>query len=418
MKYSIFFPKTVKREFKDDLSKNAVLLVKAGYVDQLMAGSYTLLPLGFAVLENFKAIIREELNSTGAYEMLMPLLHPREIWDQSGRWSDPEVKKIMYQFEDNRGKEYGLSFTHEEIVMNLMSKNVQSYKDLPLMIYHFSTKFRNEPRAKSGVLRGREFIMKDLYSVHVSEEDMYKYYEKVKVAYVNIFKKIGFDVKVTEAPGGVFTDKYTHEFQVLSDVGEDTIFYCDKCDFAKNDEIFDGKEEDKCQKCDGKIIKSNSIEVGNIFPLGTKYSEKMKVFYKDKDGNDKPIWFASYGIGVTRVLGAVAEVFSDENGLVLPGSLTPFYGSLIGIGKENEAEELEKKLYEKNIYVLNDDREVSVGEKFASADLLGFPYRLVISDNTGGKVEFKRRNEKETEILEIDEVITRIQKELGPRYQK
>src|SRR3990170_4652614 len=200
MKYSELFPKTRKIEFSDDLSTNAKLLVKAGFTDQLMAGSWTLLPLGFRVVEKIKNIIREELNTTGAQELLMPLLHPRDIWDQTGRWSDPDVKQIMYQFKDIHDREYGLSFTHEEIVMNLLGKFVQSYKDLPVKVYHFSTKFRNEPRAKSGILRAREFMMKDLYSAHVSEEDMYKYYNKVKDAYIRVFKRIGFpEVKVVEA---------------------------------------------------------------------------------------------------------------------------------------------------------------------------------------------------------------------------
>src|SRR3990167_10996603 len=205
MRYSTFFPKARKQEFKEDLSTNAILLTKGGFIDQLMAGSYTLLPLGFRVVENIKNIIREELNAEGAQELLMPLLHPREIWDQTGRWSDPEVQKIMYQFKDVHRREYGLSFTHEEIVMNLLSKFVKSYKDLPVAVYHFSTKFRNEPRAKSGILRTREFFMKDLYSAHVAEEDMYKYYNLVKDVYQKIFKRIGLETKIVEASGGVFT---------------------------------------------------------------------------------------------------------------------------------------------------------------------------------------------------------------------
>src|SRR3989338_64853 len=266
MKYSELFPKTKKGELQEELSVNAKLLVRAGFIDQLMAGSWTLLPLGFRVVEKIKKIIREELNKIGAQELLMPLLHPREIWDQTGRWSDPEVQKIMYQFKDIHEKEYGLSFTHEEIVMNLLSKFVQSYKDLPVKVYHFSTKFRNEPRAKSGILRAREFMMKDLYSAHVAEKDMYEYYNKVKDAYIRIFERLGLKVKVVEASGGVFTDKNSHEFQVLSDVGEDTIYYCGECDFAQNKEIFQGSAGDTCPKCKkGKIIEAKSIEVGNIF---------------------------------------------------------------------------------------------------------------------------------------------------------
>ncbi len=415
MKYSTFFPKSVKREFKDDLSTNAVLLAKAGYIDQLMAGSYTLLPLGFKVVEKIKNIIREELNATGAQEMLMPLLHPREIWDQTGRWSDPDVKQIMYQFKDIHDKEFGLSFTHEEIVMHILGKFVQSYKDLPVKVYHFSTKFRNEPRAKSGILRGREFMMKDLYSAHVSEEDMYKYYDLVKSVYPKIFKRMGLDVLTVEASGGVFTDKNSHEFQVLSEVGEDTIYYCDckdnKCDcrFAQNKEIFHGKDGDKCPDCDDCTVKeAHSIEVGNIFPLGTRYSEKMNVLYADQDGTKKPIWFASYGIGPTRVMGTLVEVYHDEKGIIWPSAVAPFQAYLVSIGKNEEAEKIEKSLEEVGIDILLDDRDVSAGDKFANADLLGFPYRLVVSEKTGDKIEFKKRSEENVELLSLSEVVSKI----------
>lgn len=421
MRYSQLFPKSRKIEFKDDLSVNAKLLTKAGYIDQLMAGSHTLLPLGFRVVEKIKNIIREELDATGAQELLMPLLHPKDIWDQTGRWSDPDVKQIMYQFKDIHEKEFGLSFTHEEIVMNLLGKFVQSYKDLPVKVYHFSTKFRNEPRAKSGILRGREFMMKDLYSAHVSEEDMYKYYDLVKEVYVRIFKRMGLDVKVVEASGGVFTDKNSHEFQVLADVGEDTIYYCDECDFAKNKEIFDGKVDEICPNCKkGKIIEAKSIEVGNTFPLGTKYSQSQKVLFTDKTGASQNIWFASYGIGPTRIMGTLAEVYHDERGLIWPKSVTPYEAYLIGIQNskvktqnynskvKNLTEEAYERLEKAGVGILFDDRDVSPGEKFANADLLGLPYRLVISEKSGDKIELKKRDSQETELLSLEEVISKI----------
>lgn len=412
MKYSEFFPKSRKTEFKEDLSKNAVLLTKAGYIDQLMAGSYTLLPLGFRVVENIKNIIREELNKTNAQEMIMPLLHPRDVWDQTGRWSDPDVKQIMYQFKDIHDREFGLSFTHEEIVMDLLGKMVQSYKDLPVKVYQFSTKFRNEPRAKSGILRGREFLMKDLYSAHVSEEDMYLYYNKIKDVYPIIFKRMGLDAKVVEASGGVFTDKNSHEFQVISDIGEDTIYYCDKCDFAQNQEIFEGKVNEKCPKCnEGNITEAKSIEVGNIFPLGTKYSQSMKVLYADQEGSLQNIWFASYGIGPTRVMGTLVELFSDDKGIVWPRSVSPFDVYLVSLRRDEESDLIQKKLEDEGISVLFDDRNVGAGEKFANADLLGFPYRLVVSEKTGEKIEFKRRDSEKTELLTLEEVISRIKEE-------
>ncbi|KKP95900.1 MAG: hypothetical protein US77_C0015G0013 [Microgenomates group bacterium GW2011_GWC1_38_14] len=416
MKYSELFPKTKKGELQEELSVNAKLLVRAGFIDQLMAGSWTLLPLGFRVVEKIKKIIREELNKIGAQELLMPLLHPREIWDQTGRWSDPEVQKIMYQFKDIHEKEYGLSFTHEEIVMNLLSKFVQSYKDLPVKVYHFSTKFRNEPRAKSGILRAREFMMKDLYSAHVAEEDMYKYYNLVKDVYQKIFKRIGLETKIVEASGGVFTDKHSHEFQVLSPVGEDTIYFCDKCDFAQNKEIFEGSKDVVCPKCKkGKIIEAKTIEVGNIFPLGTKYSEKQKVFYTDEKGKQNPIWFASYGIGPTRVLGAITEIYHDGKGIIWPESVSPFDAHLVHVedpGTEPKVKKVYEELGRQGLEVLWDDRkEVSAGEKFVTADLIGIPCRLVVSRKTGDKIEFKKRDSEKTELLTMDDLIKRLKEE-------
>jgi prolyl-tRNA synthetase len=296
--------------------------------------------------------------------------------------------------------------------MNLLGKMVHSYKDLPVKVYQFSTKFRNEPRAKSGILRGREFLMKDLYSAHVSEEDMYRYYNQVKDVYPVIFKRLGLDVKVVEASGGVFTDKNSHEFQVVSDIGEDTIYYCDKCDFAQNEEIFSGQVNDKCPSCnDGKIVEAKSIEVGNIFPLGTKYSQNMKVLYADQEGNLQNIWFASYGIGPTRVMGTLVELFNDDKGIIWPKSVSPFDVYLVSLRRDEEADIIEHKLEEANISVLNDNRDIGAGEKFANADLLGFPYRLVISEKTGDKIESKLRDSNETELLTLEEVISRIKRE-------
>lgn len=415
MKYSNLFPKTLKQVPAGAESINHQLLVRGGFIDQLMAGSWTLLPLGHKVYEKICQIIREELNGTGAQEMLMPLLHPRDIWDKTGRWSNADVKEIMYQFKDIHGKEYGLSFTHEEIVMDLVSKHLKSYKDLPIKIYHFSTKFRNEPRAKSGILRGREFIMNDLYSIHESEEDMYKYYEEVKVAYLKIFNKLDLKVLVVEAPGGVFTEHHTHEFQVLSPVGEDIIYYCEECGFAINKEVFEGKEDDKCYKCGGEIKSGRSIEAGNIFPFGTdKYAKSMEVTYKDKDGKDQLVHFASYGIGVTRLIGILTEVFHDDKGIIWPESVAPFQVHLIGLDLESKeimekAEKTYRLLHVEGIEVLFDDRlNVTAGEKFADADLIGIPYRVVISKRSEEKLEVKKRSEKITEFLSLQQILEKL----------
>jgi prolyl-tRNA synthetase len=411
MRYSQSFPKTQKEAPSGAEAVNHKLLVRGGFIDQLMAGSWTLLPLGFKVVSKINDIIREELNKTGAQELLMPLLHPKEIWNETGRWDS--AKEVMYQFK-KENKEYALSFTHEEIVVDLIRKHQVSPKDFPIKIYHFSTKFRHELRAKSGILRGREFLMKDLYSAHLTEEDMEKYYNEIIEAYLRIFEKLGLKAKVVEASGGVFTDKNSHEFQVLTKVGEDTVYYCDSCDFAQNDEIAKAKEGDICPKCKkGKIKVSKAIEVGNIFPLGTMYSEKMGAFYTDSNGEKKPIWLASYGIGPTRVLGTLAEIYNDDKGLIWPESVSPFQVHLVGLDK-NSADLAYEKLTDEGIDVLYDDRDVSAGQKFADADLIGITVRLVSSLKTGKDLEWKKRNEEKTELISLDEVIKRTKKDQRP----
>ncbi|KKR93593.1 MAG: Prolyl-tRNA synthetase [Candidatus Daviesbacteria bacterium GW2011_GWA1_41_61] len=424
MRYSQTFPKTIKQVPAGADSINHQLLVRGGYMDQLMAGSWTLLPLGWRVVSKINDIIREELNVTGALEMLMPLLHPRDIWDQTGRWSDPDVKEIMYQFKDIRGKELGLSFTHEEIVMNLLGKYIHSYKDLPVKIYHFSTKFRNEPRAKSGILRGREFLMKDLYSAHVSKEDLQQYFQQVKEAYLRIFKKMELEARVVDASGGIFTDSFTQEFQVVSPVGEDNILICESCDFAANIEVSQVKEGEKCPRCKGEIKMVNSIEAGHIFTLGTKYAKNMGVFFLDEQNKKQDLWFGSYGIGVSRLVGVLVEIFHDDKGIIWPESVAPYIIHLVGLGLEeqgvkNKAEEVYQKLQDKGVEVLYDDRiGVSAGEKFADADLIGIPLRVVVSRKTHSassgqaedKLEIKRRGEEKVELVTLEELLKEIEK--------
>jgi len=411
MRQSELFPKTKKDTPKDAQSINHKLLVRAGFMDQLMSGSWTLLPLGWRVITKINQIIREEINAVGGQEMLMPLLHPKEIWSETGRWD--KADEIMYKLKDARKKEYVLSFTHEEIVMDLLRKEIKSYQDLPVALYHFSTKFRNEPRAKSGILRGREFMMKDLYSAHTDEKSMMEYYEKVKGAYIKIFKRLGFDFKVVEASGGVFTERHTHEFQVINANGEDIIYACNKCDYAVNKEIFEGNEGEKCPSCkEGKIKKlEKTVEVGNIFPLGTWYAERMHVYYTDEKGLKKPVWFASYGIGPTRVLGTLVEVSHDDRGIIWPKAVAPFQAHLLEIGNwklETPASEIYHKLSDAGIDVLWDDRELPPGQKFADADLIGIPVRLVLSARNGDKIEWKERNSDEIKLLDLDEVLKRL----------
>ncbi len=403
MRYSQLFPKTIREAPKDATAINHKLLVRGGFVDQLMAGSWTLLPLGWRVVTKITQIIREEMDAIGGQEMLMPLMHPKEIWNETGRWES--ASEVMYQLKDTREKEFALSFTHEEIVMDLLRKHISSYKDLPVAIYHFSTKFRNEPRATGGILRGREFLMKDLYSAHATEKDLMGFYERVSEAYLKIFKRMGFEVYVTEAAGGVFTDRQTREFQVVAEAGEDTIYVKPGTHEAYNKEVFSGNE--------AEFEVKRAIEVGNIFPFGDKkYAEKMKVGFTDRDGQKKLVFFASYGIGVTRLLGTAVEVFHDDKGIVWPKVIAPFQAHLVGLGagerESGRAGEVYERLTKLGIEVLWDETERGAGEKFADADLLGIPVRLVVSEKTGDKIEWKGRNRRETELVEIEEAIARL----------
>jgi prolyl-tRNA synthetase len=398
MLQSQLFPKTKKEAPKDAESINHKLLVRAGFMDQLMAGSWTLLPMGWKVVTKINQIIREEMNAIGGQEMLMPLLHPKSIWNETGRWD--KANEIMYKLKDMHDKEFVLSFTHEEIVMDLLRKTINSYKDLPVSVYHFSTKFRNELRAKSGILRGREFMMKDLYSAHTNEEDLMDYYEKVKKTYSKIFTRLGFKFKIAKASGGVFTDKFTHEFQVMADSGEDTIYWKEGDEEAINEEVLEGKKED--------YISAKSIEVGNIFPLGTWYAEKMGMTYTDQDGKRKPVWFGSYGIGPTRVMGTWVEVSHDDKGIIWNKEIAPFTVHLIGLN--GKGHDLYEKLLDQNIDVLFDDRDLGAGEKFSDSDLIGIPVRLVVSDKTGDKIEFKERTSSKTSLLDFEDIIKELKK--------
>jgi len=398
MRYSTFFPKTSKTIPKDEVAINAKLLLQGGFIDKLMAGSYSLLPLGRRVERKIEDIVRHEMDLTGAQEVLMPLLHPKNIWNETGRWDT--AKEVMYQFEKNE-KEYALSFTHEEIVMDLIRKNLSSYKDLPIKIYHFSTKFRQELRAKSGILRGREFLMKDLYSAHTSEEDLMKYYWEVADAYLKAFARMGIKVVIAEADGGVFTKSMTHEFQLQTEAGEDTIYMADGWRYWKNKEVM---TDEDFKNPTLQTVKA--IEVGNIFPLGTMYAEKMNVTFTDSDGMKKPVWFGSYGIGMTRLVGAIVEASHDDKGIIWPIAVAPYTIHLVGLSEK--AEGVYKKLLEEKLEVLFDDRDVSAGQKFGDADLLGMPLRLVVSDRNPGKIEFKRRSSEKVELVDEKDLLSKL----------
>lgn len=402
MKLSEIFTKTIHQAPKDEKSINARLLIRAGFIYKNSAGVYSFLPLGWRVIQKIIKIIRNEMLRIKAQEIFMPSLTQSKLWQRTGRENINIAFKILKS-------ENILAWTHEEVLSEIVSKYITSYNDLDFAVYQIQTKFRNEPRSKSGLLRTREFIMKDLYSFHRSEENLFKYYETVKEAYLRIFKNCDLKPIFTLAGGGVFTLGNTHEFQVLSDVGEDTILVCSKCEYAENIEISKLKEGKKCQKCQGIIIKKNSIEVGNIFPLGDKYSRAFNLKFNDKDGIKKFVVMGSYGIGVGRLMGAVVETHNDQKGIIWPESIAPFKVHLISLDKlDKEGDKIYKILSDKKIEVLYDDfKNKSAGEKFIDADLIGCPIRLVISKKTlsKNKLEIKMRKENKTKLINIRSLI-------------
>ena len=568
MRYSTLFGKTKHETPHDSNSKNAELLTKGGFIDKLSSGIYSFLPLGMRVLQKINTIIREEMNAINGQEILMPALHPIEIWEKTGR--DKTMDEILYKTSAG-DKEFVFGPSHEETVTPLAKKQIQSYKDLPMSVYQIQTKFRNEPRAKSGLLRGREFGMKDMYSFHATEEDLDEYYTKVIEAYLNVYSRCGMDAYVLQASGGAFTDKYSHEFAIKTSAGEDTMILCNSCKFAQNLEVAEGKydnpssdEEEKelkkvqvdrgktvrdnavahncedwrvlktvvymvedtgpvgvlirgdfninenkvekyfgkrirpanadelkkyglvegfispvdengkplenisfvadqsiknmknfvtganklgvdwanvnigrdfevkdfadfvevrngfkCPQCGNALTEEKAVEAGNIFKLGTKFSNDFDLKFTDKDGKQKPVIMGCYGIGNTRLLGTIVEASHDEKGIIWPKSVAPFHVHLIQLGNDDEVRAMAEKLYElmltKKIEVLFDDRDIRAGEKFNDADLIGIPLRLVISNRTlkENKVEWKIRDEEEAKMVEIDDVINEIEKFLN-----
>jgi prolyl-tRNA synthetase len=384
MRQSQLFTKTRKEAPADEVAKNAQLLIRAGYVHKVMAGVYAYTPLGLKVLEQIKQIVREEMNAVGGQELIMTSLQPPEVWQGTGRWSDEEVD-VWFKTALKDGSELGLAWSHEEAIVSMMSQYVNSYKDLPISVYQFQTKLRNELRAKSGIMRGREFVMKDMYSLHSSQEDMDEYYNKVIDAYKRIYERLGLgnDTFVTFASGGAFT-KFSHEFQTLCDAGEDVLYINADKSVAVNAEVLDAATSEIGVSKD-TLSPVKTAEVGNIFKFGTEKGEQMNVTYKDADGIDKPIYLASYGVGITRVMGVLVEKFGDEKGLSWPESVAPFKVHLVGLNLEDGeikdwADGIYTNLAKAGVEVLYDDRiESRAGEKFSDSDLLGLPYRVVVS---------------------------------------
>ncbi len=410
MRQSRLFTKTRREAPKDEVSKNAQLLIRAGYVHKEMAGVYSYLPLGLRTLAKIEAIIREEMDAIGGQEVRMATLHPSEPWKQTGAWDSVDV---LFKLQSRTEKEYALGQSEEEIVTPIAAQYVQSYKDLPVAIYQIGQKYRDELRAKSGIMRGREFGMKDMYSFHETQQDFDRFYAAVKKAYFKIYERCGLVAKATEASGGAFSEKISYEFMVLTDAGEDDIVYCSSCDYCSNVEVAKEGEGELCPRC-GKdhLKKAKAVEAGNVFDLGQKYPKAFNFTYKAEDGTDKHPIVGCYGIGTSRLMGTVVEVFADEKGIVWPASIAPFTVHLVELSGGNEdvkkeADELYSDLTAHGIEVLYDDRDVRAGEKFADSDLLGLPLRVVVSEKTlaAGKFECSHRAGGKTEFLSAAELL-------------
>lgn len=397
MKQSHLFTKTRKEAPNDETAINGKLLIQGGFIHKEMAGVYSYLPLGLRVLRNIENIIREEMNSVGGQEIAMATLHPCEKWKTTGGWDSIDV---LFKVESRTENEYALGQSEEEIVTPIAQEYVLSYKDLPLFVYQIGQKYRDELRAKSGIMRGREFGMKDMYSFHTSQEDFDKHYEAIKQAYFRIYARCGLTAKATEASGGSFSKKISYEFMVLTDAGEDIILYCDGCDYCINEEISDIRENNPCPKCEKPLSRAKASEVGNVFDLGEKYAKDFGFTYVAEDGTKRSPIMGCYGIGTTRLMGVVVEKWNDARGMMWPRAIAPFMLHLLALGQSKEvrarADALYSSLAAQGIEVLYDDREeASAGEKFADADLFGIPYRAVISERTlaEGSIELKERGE-------------------------
>ncbi len=412
MRQSQLFTKTKKENPSDEQALNAELLIKAGYVNKEMAGVYSFLPLGLRVLNKIENIIRDEMNKIGGLEMRTSVFQNKDVWEKSGRWDDKEVD-VWFKTKLANGSTVGLSFTNEEAYSNILKQYINSYKDLPIYAYDFKSIFRNEVRSKSGLLRGREFYWKAMYSFSRDDEEHNLFYEKAKEAYRNIFKRVGIGhlTYLTFASGGSFS-KYSHEFQAITSAGEDTIYLDEDKGIAVNKEVYEDEILKNLSLDKDKLIEKKAIEVANIFSLGTKFSAPFDLKYRNEKGEDKDVIMGSYGLGLSRLMGTVVEVLSDDKGIIWPESIAPFKVHLLSLGDEEEFISKADKLYEilisSGIEVLYDDRiSLSAGEKFADSDLIGIPYRIVVSKRSisDGGYELKKRIEQKGQILKEDELL-------------
>ena len=412
MRQTHLFTKTRKDAPADETSLNAQLLIKAGFIHKELAGVYSFLPLGLMVVKKIKDIVAKEMEALGSQEIIMSTLQDRDLWKVTGRWDDDKVD-VWFKSQLKNGNEIGFGWSHEEPITNMMKSHIASYHDLPRYVHQFQNKLRNEVRAKSGIMRCREFVMKDMYSYEQTEEGHMDFYNKATEAYLNVYREVGLgDITfVTSASGGVFTDKFSHEFQTICEAGEDNIYVHKDGKLALNEEIFNDEmlAKLKVKKEDFEIKKA--AEVGNIFTFGTKKSEELGLFFTDADGNKKPVFLGSYGIGITRLMGVLAEVFADEHGLVWPKAVAPFAVHLVRLGNTPDTIKKADTLYadlEKNgIEVLYDDRDLRAGEKFADSDLIGIPLRVIVSEKgiAAGLLEIKDRKTGTTEKKTEEELM-------------
>jgi prolyl-tRNA synthetase len=413
MKMSQLYTKTSKTVPADETAKNARLLIQAGYIHKEMAGVYAFLPLGKRVLDNIATIVREEMNAVGGQEVQMTVLQPKEIFEKTDRWDDAKVDN-WFKTKLNNGTELGMGLTHEEPIVDSMKDFINSYKDLPISVYQIQSKFRNELRAKSGLLRGREFTMKDMYSFARDQEEHDEIYEQIAEAYARVYARLGIgDITYrTYADGGIFTKKFSDEFQTISPIGEDTIYVHEGKKIAFNEEIMSDETLEKMGVKREELVEKRGVEVGNIFPLESKYSDALELFYSDENGDQQSIIMGCYGIGVSRLMGVLAEHFSDEKGLVWPANIAPFQVIISQLGDDDtvtqHAYDMYQKLTDKGVAVLWDDRiDARPGEKFADADLLGIPYRVIVSAKTvaANTFEVKQRVSAESQMLDLEAVI-------------
>jgi len=414
MRVSKLFTKTSKTAPADEVSKNAQLLIRAGYIHKEMAGVYAYLPLGLRVLENIKKIIREEMNAVGGQELMMTALQPKELWEKTGRWDDAKVDN-WFKTKLVNGTELGIGLTHEEPIVDAISNYVNSYKDLPFSVYQIQNKFRNELRAKSGLLRGREFMMKDMYTFSRNQAEHEQEYEKIVAAYYKVYDRLclGSITYRTYADGGIFTPRFSDEFQAITEVGEDTIYVNELKRIAINEEILNDENLAKLGLNRDELVQKRGVEVGNTFHLESKYTDALDLYYTDENGVKQSIIMGCYGIGVSRLMGVVAEIFSDDKGLVWPEAVAPFKVYLIRIGDEAAiscADALYEELISMGIEVLYDDRDVRPGQKFADGELIGIPYRVTVSDRllADDTYELVERTDGQIKILTREQLLAKL----------